>query len=108
MQYSAPGTKRIKIKVNLIGHIQEIVGNKQFDVELDDCTVRGLIEKISMLYGLGLIELIFKQETQEFIFLVLLNGTDVDFLRGLDTPLKEGDRIDIIPPVAGGQGLAQR
>ncbi|HEY8478143.1 MAG TPA: ubiquitin-like small modifier protein 1 [Chloroflexota bacterium] len=34
---------------------------------------------------------------------VYVNGEDVRFLQGLDTPLKEGDEVSIVPAVAGGR-----
>jgi MoaD family protein len=33
---------------------------------------------------------------------LLVNGRNIAFLAGLDTPLTEGDSIDIFPPVFGG------
>jgi len=33
---------------------------------------------------------------------VYVNGEDVRFLRGLATPLKDGDEVSIVPAVAGG------
>jgi len=33
---------------------------------------------------------------------ILVNGRDIDFLRGLATRLKDGDRIVFFPPVGGG------
>jgi MoaD family protein len=33
---------------------------------------------------------------------LLVNGRNIAFLAGLDTPLDEGDAIDIFPPVFGG------
>ena len=33
---------------------------------------------------------------------VFINGEDVRFLQGLDTPLKPGDEVSIVPAVAGG------
>jgi molybdopterin synthase sulfur carrier subunit len=33
---------------------------------------------------------------------VFINGEDVRFLSGLDTPLKSGDEVSIVPAVAGG------
>ncbi len=33
---------------------------------------------------------------------VYVNGEDVRFLQGLDTPLKAGDEVSIVPAVAGG------
>jgi len=33
---------------------------------------------------------------------IFVNEDDVRFLKGLDTPLKPGDEVWIIPPLAGG------
>jgi molybdopterin synthase sulfur carrier subunit len=33
---------------------------------------------------------------------VYVNGDDVRFIDGLDTPLKDGDEVSIVPAVAGG------
>ncbi|MHB8574294.1 MAG: ubiquitin-like small modifier protein 1 [Dehalococcoidia bacterium] len=33
---------------------------------------------------------------------VYVNGEDVRFLSGLQTPLKQGDEVSIVPAVAGG------
>ena len=34
---------------------------------------------------------------------VYVNGDDIRFLQNLDTALKEGDSISIVPAIAGGQ-----
>ena len=34
--------------------------------------------------------------------IIMINGRRVEFLQGLDTPLQEGDLIQIFPIVAGG------
>jgi molybdopterin converting factor small subunit len=34
---------------------------------------------------------------------VYLNDEDVRFLSGLDTPVKDGDTVTVLPAVAGGQ-----
>lgn len=35
---------------------------------------------------------------------IFINGEDVRFLQGLDTPLAAGDEVSIVPAVAGGAG----
>ena len=36
---------------------------------------------------------------------VYVNGEDIRFLASLDTPVKEGDEISIIPAIAGGSSV---
>jgi len=46
---------------------------------------------------------LFKGENQLNRFVnVYLNDEDIRFLKNLDTPVKEGDEISIIPAIAGG------
>ena len=35
---------------------------------------------------------------------VYVDGEDIRFLDGLDTPVKDGDEVTILPAVAGGSG----
>ena len=42
-----------------------------------------------------------KGEIRRFVN-VYINGEDVRFLQGLDSPLKAGDEVSIVPAVAGG------
>ena len=39
---------------------------------------------------------------------VYVNGEDIRFLSSLDTPVKEGDEISIVPAIAGGMGGSAR
>ena len=46
---------------------------------------------------------LFKGEGQLNRFVnVYLNDEDIRFLKNLDTPVKEGDEISIVPAIAGG------
>lgn len=35
---------------------------------------------------------------------VYLNDEDIRFLQNLDTPIKDGDQLSIVPAIAGGRG----
>lgn len=39
---------------------------------------------------------------------VYVNGEDIRFLSSLDTPVKEGDEISIVPAIAGGMAASAR
>jgi len=91
-----------KVTVNLVGHIFDIVQEKTITIVLETPTVKGLIEKMADTYGPDLRKAILKEGTEELYVLVLVNSKDIDFLQKLDTPLTDGDRVDVIPLVAGG------
>ena len=39
---------------------------------------------------------------------VYVNGEDIRFLSSLDTPVKDGDEISIVPAIAGGSATGSR
>ena len=60
--------------------------------------LNGLKEKAS-----GIETRLFKAPNQVNRFVnVYLNDEDIRFLKNLDTPVKEGDEISIVPAIAGG------
>jgi molybdopterin synthase sulfur carrier subunit len=46
-------------------------------------------------------------EVRRFIN-IYVNDEDIRFIRNLETPLKEGDQISIIPAIAGGSPFKRR
>lgn len=51
----------------------------------------------------GIEQRLFKGPTQLNRFVnVYLNDEDIRFLSNLDTPVKEGDELSIVPAIAGG------
>ena len=60
--------------------------------------LNGLKDKAS-----GIETRLFKTPNQLNRFVnVYLNDEDIRFLKNLDTPVKEGDEISIVPAIAGG------
>lgn len=69
------------------------------------------IKKVSVTSGETIEEFLRKTKLYDVIiengrvksmYKVLVNGRDIEFLDGLKTRLKDGDVIDVFPPVAGG------
>ncbi|NPB06947.1 MAG: MoaD/ThiS family protein [Aquificae bacterium] len=79
--------------------------NGQGEVEVEARTVREAIEKLEQLYP-GFKERLVdeKGELRKFVNLYV-NDEDVRFLKGLDTELKDGDTVSIVPAIAGGLAL---
>ncbi|RMH81167.1 MAG: MoaD/ThiS family protein [Acidobacteria bacterium] len=78
------------------------ITNGQGEVQVEARTVREAVEKLEEVYS-GFKERIIdeKGEVRRFVNLYL-NDEDIRFLKGLDTELKEGDILSIVPAIAGG------
>lgn len=71
-------------------------------VQGEGSTLLDCIEALDREYP-GLKERLYDEsgELRRFVN-VYVNGEDVRFLQGLNTPLKPGDEVSIVPAVAGG------
>jgi len=81
--------------------LQKLVGDKT-EVQAEGATLREVVE------SLGAQNEEFKSrllddsgELRRFVN-VYVNEEDVRFLQKLDTPLKDGDEVSIVPAIAGG------
>lgn len=94
----------MKVKVKFLASIREIVGLHEIPFEISPgSTVESLLEILESHFGTDFKEAVgkpFEDKNPKIMFLV--NGRDIDFLKGPGTKLKEGDTIVLIPPVAGG------
>ena len=75
----------------------------QGEVEVEARTVKEAIEKLEEMYP-GFKERILdeKGNLRRFVNLYV-NDEDIRFLKGVDTDLKEGDVLSIVPAIAGGR-----
>ena len=72
------------------------------EVSVDGSTVRSLVENLDQKYP-GIKERICDETGKIRRFVnVYVNGDDIRFLQNLETALKEGDTISIVPAIAGG------
>ncbi len=72
-------------------------------VEADGATVAALVADLDRRYP-GIRERICDESGQVRRFVNLfVNGEDIRFLAHLDTPVKAGDELSIVPAIAGGR-----
>lgn len=90
----------IRVRLILLDErLRRELGEKEITIELDEseATVGCLLRKAAMQYGDKIAKTMLKPETS-----ILLNGRNIEFLGGLNAKLSEGDRVAIMPLVAGG------
>lgn len=77
----------------------------QAEVSADGGTARDLISNLETKYG-GISQRLLDGAGKLRRFVIIyLNDEDIRFLQDLDTPIKEGDTVSIVPAIAGGVTL---
>ncbi len=89
------------VRVKIPGPLRKLVGGKS-EVEVEARNLREVIEKLSEINSEVKSRILDeKMEIRKFIN-IYVNNEDIRFLNGLDTELKDGDEVSIIPAIAGG------
>ena len=91
-----------RIRICLAGDIREIVGQKDLEMDIENPTIFGLIELLIRRYGERFRSAVFDESRGELRVVVVKNDREIDLLQGLATSLEDGDRVILLPPIAGG------
>ncbi len=75
---------------------------KEEKVDIESSTILEAVRKLVDEYPILKEEVLDEDLNLKNDYIYLLNGRNVEFLQKGDTPLKDGDKISIFPPVAGG------
>lgn len=76
--------------------------SSQAEVEIEAGTVAELVSNLEKAYsGMGEKLLDETGAIRRYVN-VYVNDEDIRFLDGMDTPLKDGDSVSIVPAIAGG------
>jgi len=91
----------LSVTVRIPGPLRKVTGNRETVTAAGGSLVE-IIGRLDQEYP-GLKERLCDEsgEIRRFINLYV-NGEDVRFLSGLETPVKAGDEVSIVPAVAGG------
>lgn len=95
----------MKIKVQTILALKEVLGNKEVEIVLPDGnTVGDLLARMIEIWGDQLSPHLFKPGSRELLPYVrlMVNGRTIQFLDGMETVLKDGDDVLLLPLAAGG------
>lgn len=100
------GLVALRVSVRFFTTLKELVGKREETLEFSDkvVTVNSVLKRLSERYGKGFVEYVFDDKTGEVkgFLQFLINGRSASTLNGLDTKLRNGDVLAIIPPVGGG------
>ncbi len=88
---------KVRIPVVLTGHTQ---GRRQ--VEVPASTVRDLIDALDVSFPGIKARLCDENGEPRRMLNFFVNNSDIRFLEGTSTRLREGDHVSIVPLIAGG------
>ena len=96
-----------EIKVRFFTSLREIVNKREETLcfaEGENVTVDLVLKTLSQRYGTSFTEYVYNKKTEQpkNFLQFLINGTATSTLSGLETELKNGDVLAILPPVGGG------
>lgn len=93
------------VSVVVVGYASGVLDHKAMDIRFrQGMTMRDLFTELAGLARQGFREAIYDPETgrlNEYLA-VFVNSREIRSLSGLDTRLSAGDKITIMPPMAGG------
>ena len=88
------------VKVMIPTPLRQYTGNKDA-VEASGATVIEILRDLGRQYA-GITERMMDGGKVRRFVNVYVNDEDIRYLQNLDTPVKDGDEVSIIPAVAGG------
>ncbi len=95
----------MKVKVYYLGLVKTYTNKGQDDIELSEGAVLGdLLGKLAKVFGKPFDAEIYDPAKHEVraMFTVMVNGVIIGQLSGVDTKLKEGDGVIVMPLMTGG------
>lgn len=91
----------MKISVTIPTPLRQLTA-QQDTVEVEATSVREMVENLEKQYA-GLRERLLDENGQVRRFInIYINGEDIRFLQDIETSLKGGDEVSIVPAIAGG------
>lgn len=97
----------MRVSVRFFTSLRELTGKREETLEFsgnEKITIGLVLERLSKRYGREFVDYVFDRKTGEVkgFLQFLVNGRSASTLSGLDTPLRDGDVLAIVPPVGGG------
>jgi len=93
----------VKVTVTGFGTLRQYIPSKNTIIEIEEsATVGSLIEKLKDCWGNSFYDYIIKENGLTPYIVALLNGLSIDMKEGLNTELKDGDRLVFTIMINGG------
>ena len=100
------GNSLLRVKVDYLGSIKQTLGLRQSEeIELrDDASLFDLLHMLAEKHGEAFKKSVYEPKDIDLkpYYILSVNGVLLNQLSGLETALKDGDRLIFMPVVTGG------
>jgi len=90
------------VKIRFPSALQAITKTNEKELNLKETSIRSVFEELTKEYGSEFERIIFDDGDIRRFINVFVNGENIRHLSGLETEIKDGDEISILPAVSGG------
>jgi MoaD family protein len=98
--------KILKVRVEYVGHIRNIIRSvREEEIEIKDkASIGDLLVVLSEKYGEPFRKAIYESKGADVKsnYIITVNGYLLNQLKGVETKLKNGDHVTLLPIVSGG------
>ena len=96
----------MRVHVRSVLSIASVLGGKEHNIDADDgAAVEDVIDFLIKKHGEPLKELLLRNDDPMELLpyvKIYVNGRGLDFLNGLETGLRDGDDVMLMPQISGG------
>jgi MoaD family protein len=95
----------MKITVHTILGLRQALGQKKTEIDLPEgSALKDLFSLMKEKWGEKLFKHLYDPASGEVLahLRIMVNGQTIQFLQGMETPLKEDDEVLILPLISGG------
>ena len=93
----------MKVEVKFLATIHAVTGESSIELLCTYHDTAGTVmQMLVKRYGKKFEQVVLDGTNLKSSIKMIINGRDIEYLNGLDTQLKDGDVIVLIPPIAGG------
>ncbi len=96
----------MKVTVRLYGHLPDLAGEGQFNIEINEPTVRGLLQAMQKNCPGKLMSAMvdFQSDPPELLVMASVDNMPTFYTEGIESKLHEGSEVVFMPALAGGKG----